>query len=74
MDALVSELREFGAEQVYTYDQLADRDFFSQELRRISGGKEVKLALNGVGGKPTTDMARYLGYDAFLGKFPLSEV
>ncbi|KZV64396.1 trans-2-enoyl-CoA reductase [Peniophora sp. CONT] len=59
------ELDGLGADIVWTYDDLKDKNKIA-ELKNMPGGKNIRLALNCVGGKPTRDMLKLLGPDAHL--------
>ncbi|VDB87533.1 unnamed protein product [Peniophora sp. CBMAI 1063] len=59
------ELEALGADLVWTYDDLKDKEKIAQ-LKNMPGGKDIRLALNCVGGKPTRDMLKLLGPDAHL--------
>ena len=65
MASLRSQLEALGADQVYTYSQLAEKSFKS-EVAEKTGQAPLKLALNCVGGKDTSNMAKLLGKDAQL--------
>lgn len=59
-DELKKELEALGADVVVTESELADRDRM-QEVKRLAGKKGMRLGLNCVGGKATTDLLRQLG-------------
>lgn len=61
MDKLKDELKELGADVVVTEEELADKGF-RKTVKELTGDKGVKLGLNCVGGKATTDLIRQLGY------------
>ncbi|KAF5383834.1 hypothetical protein D9615_003675 [Tricholomella constricta] len=65
LEELVNELQNLGATKVLTYDALADKSL-RKDLKEWTGGKEIRLGLNCVGGQETTLMARLLGNDAHL--------
>ncbi|KAF7971301.1 hypothetical protein HWV62_21462 [Athelia sp. TMB] len=65
VDSLKGQLTSLGATHVATYDDLADKAF-RDTVKSWTGGKDIRLALNCVSGPTTTNMARYLGHDAFL--------
>lgn len=62
-EQVAERLRALGATHILTDDQLGKIE--TKELVKSwlaqAGKKEVKLGLNCVGGKPTTEMARMLG-------------
>ncbi|GLB41970.1 putative zinc-binding dehydrogenase [Lyophyllum shimeji] len=62
---LVKQLEALGATKVLTYDALADKSL-RKELKTWTGGRDIRLALNCVGGQETTLMTRLLGSDAYL--------
>ncbi|KAG6899870.1 hypothetical protein C0993_005840 [Termitomyces sp. T159_Od127] len=74
---LVKQLEGLGATKVLTYDALSDKSL-RKEIKEWTGGKDIRLGLNCVGGPETTQMARLLGNDAHLvsygamSKLPLS--
>lgn len=59
VERLKEELKELGADMVITDEELADRSFRGLCDEKTGGG--IKLGLNCVGGKPTTDLVRRLG-------------
>ncbi|KAG6844735.1 hypothetical protein H0H87_004067 [Tephrocybe sp. NHM501043] len=61
----VKQLEDLGATKVLTYDALSDKSL-RKEIKEWTGGKDIRLGLNCVGGKETTLMARLLGNDAHL--------
>ncbi|KAJ4473781.1 hypothetical protein J3R30DRAFT_3377649 [Lentinula aciculospora] len=65
MNPLVQHLERLGATKVLTYDDLNDKSLRGQ-IKEWTGGKDIRLALNCVGGEPTTAMAKLLGQDAHL--------
>ncbi|KAH8154233.1 uncharacterized protein LAJ45_02001 [Morchella importuna] len=64
-DELKKELEALGADVVVTESELADRDRM-QEVKRLAGKKGMRLGLNCVGGKATTDLLRQLGHGGHL--------
>ncbi|KIK60332.1 hypothetical protein GYMLUDRAFT_43632 [Collybiopsis luxurians FD-317 M1] len=65
MAPLVEHLKGLGATKVLTYDDLNDKSLRTK-VKEWTGGKDIRLALNCVGGEPTTSMAKFLGQDAHL--------
>ncbi|KAJ3749825.1 hypothetical protein EV360DRAFT_56719 [Lentinula raphanica] len=65
MGPLVTHLESLGATKVLTYDDLNDRSLRSK-IKEWTGGQDIRLALNCVGGDPTTAMAKLLGQDSHL--------
>lgn len=63
--SLTGYLKDLGATQVATYDQLADKGFKDQ-VKTWTGGQSIRLGLNCIGGRATTMMVRLLGQDAHL--------
>ncbi|KAF9473358.1 NAD(P)-binding protein [Pholiota conissans] len=63
--SLKDKLQKLGATHVLTYDELADKSV-REQIKSWTGGKQIRLGLNCVGGKDTTAMARLLGSDAHL--------
>ncbi|KAL4063030.1 hypothetical protein V8B97DRAFT_1993247 [Scleroderma yunnanense] len=63
--SMKAQLRDLGATQVATYDELSDKGF-KERVKSWTGGKSIKLGLNCVGGRVTTSMTRLLGQDAHL--------
>ncbi|CAE6417494.1 unnamed protein product [Rhizoctonia solani] len=65
----INELKRYlvtlGATHVITEQELADGSMRTR-LKEWTQGKEIKLGLNCVGGKPTTILAKHLGYNAAL--------
>lgn len=59
---LEKELKALGATHVLTESQMADRKTLKPLLKEWTQGKPVRLALNCVGGKSATNMARQLGH------------
>jgi mitochondrial enoyl-[acyl-carrier protein] reductase / trans-2-enoyl-CoA reductase len=63
VEEMKAELKELGADIVLTEDELMEKGFKDQVKEWTNGGREqVGLALNCVGGKPTTAMAKILGF------------
>ncbi|KAF9447718.1 trans-2-enoyl-CoA reductase [Macrolepiota fuliginosa MF-IS2] len=62
---LKEQLQKLGATQVLTYEDLADKALRSR-IKAWTGGKEIRLALNCVGGRETAMMSKFLGRDAHL--------
>ncbi|BFZ60954.1 mitochondrial 2-enoyl thioester reductase [Saitoella coloradoensis] len=60
LDDLKSYLKELGADYVITEDELMNKEI-REKVKQWTGGKPIKLALNCVGGKPSTKMAALLG-------------
>jgi len=58
-------LKSLGANHVVTYDQLEDKSFLGL-VKEWTGGKDIQLLLNCVGGKSTTQMLRLAGKNAHL--------
>ena len=58
--ALKDELTALGADIIVTEEELADREF-RKKVKTLTAGKGVKLGLNCVGGKATTEMIKQLG-------------
>ncbi|KAG6812387.1 hypothetical protein H0H92_003068 [Tricholoma furcatifolium] len=65
LSELVKQLEDLGATKVLTYDALADKSL-RKEIKEWTGGKDIRLGLNCVGGPETTQMARLLGDSAHL--------
>lgn len=65
LDELVSELKNLGATHVITEDQLLSKSF-RQTIKDWTKGSELKLALNCVGGKSCTGVARQLDHSGHL--------
>ncbi|KIO05740.1 hypothetical protein M404DRAFT_140165 [Pisolithus tinctorius Marx 270] len=65
VESLTGYLKDLGATQVATYNQLSDKGFKDQ-IKTWTGGRSIRLGLNCVGGRATTMMARLLGQDAHL--------
>ncbi|KIK25238.1 hypothetical protein PISMIDRAFT_97112 [Pisolithus microcarpus 441] len=63
--SLTGYLKDLGATQVATYDQLVDKGFKDQ-VKTWTGGQSIRLGLNCIGGRATTMMVRLLGQDAHL--------
>ncbi|KAL5633298.1 hypothetical protein ACGC1H_003708 [Rhizoctonia solani] len=64
-DELKQYLTSLGATHVITEQELADKSM-RIKIKEWTQGKGIKLGLNCVGGKPTTILAKHLGYDAAL--------
>ncbi|PBK99314.1 NAD-binding protein [Armillaria gallica] len=62
---LVQRLEALGANQVFTYDDLKDREF-RKKIAALTGNAEIRLGLNCVGGPETTQMVKLLGNNAHL--------
>lgn len=60
IDKLKHELTELGADKVVTEEQIADRSI-KHIIKDWTHGQPIKLALNCVGGKSATNVARQLG-------------
>ncbi|KAJ6518616.1 hypothetical protein C8R45DRAFT_884592 [Mycena sanguinolenta] len=65
-DDLTKKLKDLGATEVLTYDDLADRSLTQKIVKEWTAGKGIRLGLNCVSGPDTTTMARLLGQDAYL--------
>lgn len=65
VESLTGYLKDLGATQVATYNQLSDKGLKDQ-IKTWTGGRSIRLGLNCVGGRATTMMARLLGQDAHL--------
>ena len=64
---LRKELEELGATKVVTEAEVLDRGFKEQIHEWTSGGRSpIRLALNCVGGKPATALAKVLAPDAYM--------
>ncbi|KAI6112091.1 hypothetical protein EDD17DRAFT_1467561 [Pisolithus thermaeus] len=63
--SLTRYLKDLGATQVATYDQLSDEGFKDQ-IKTWTGGRSIRLGLNCISGQATTTMVRLLGQDAHL--------
>lgn len=61
-------MKVLGADYVLTYSEFLKRETRTEIKEWIRDG-EMKLALNCVGGKETTEMAKLLSLDGFLGTF-----
>lgn len=66
MEDLKAHLTSLGADNVFTYSELADRSTFPAKLAAIMQSNPLRLALNCVSGPDTTNMVRYLSPDAHL--------
>lgn len=73
IDELKEELKGLGADHVLTYSEFLTREARGQVKEWTAGG-ELRLALNCVGGKETTEMVKCLGMSGFLGEFLQSGV
>ncbi|KAG5732859.1 hypothetical protein E4T56_gene7945 [Termitomyces sp. T112] len=62
---LVNQLEDLGATKVLSYEAFSDISL-RKEIKEWTGGKDIRLGLNCVGGPETTQMARLLGNDAHL--------
>lgn len=67
VDTLKSHLKSLGATHVLTYNELADRSTKSK-IKEWTGGQDIKLGLNCVGGKDNLNMSKFLGQGAHLGR------
>jgi hypothetical protein len=67
IDALKSQLASLGADHVLTYDEFLKGETRAQIKEWTSDG-EMRLALNCVGGKETSEMVKLLSMSAYLGK------
>lgn len=65
VELLKFQLGQLGATHVLTYDDLSDKSTRGK-IKEWTGGKDITLGLNCVGGKETTLMSRLLGQDAHL--------
>ncbi|RDB20888.1 putative trans-2-enoyl-CoA reductase, mitochondrial [Hypsizygus marmoreus] len=65
LSELIKQLEDLGATKVLTYDALTDKSL-RNDVKEWTGGKNISLALNCVGGKETTLMTRLLGNNAHL--------
>ncbi|KAK7040731.1 hypothetical protein VNI00_009637 [Paramarasmius palmivorus] len=65
LSTLVQELEGLGATKVLTYEDLNDKTIRSK-VKEWTGGKDIRLGLNCVGGDPTTAMSKLLGQNAHL--------
>ncbi|KAG8844326.1 mitochondrial 2-enoyl thioester reductase [Tulasnella sp. 330] len=66
MRELEAQLKALGADHVLTYEDIADKGVMRKTMQEWTGGKDIRLGLNCVGGPDTTMMAGYLGKDAHL--------
>ncbi|KAI0064680.1 NAD(P)-binding protein [Artomyces pyxidatus] len=66
IDVLKQELQSMGATHVLTYEELEDKKSLKAKIQAWTGGDEIRLALNCVGGNSTTRMAGLLGQDAHI--------
>ncbi|KAK0238780.1 hypothetical protein EDD85DRAFT_951005 [Armillaria nabsnona] len=62
---LVQRLEALGANKVFTYDDLKDREL-RKKIASLTGNAEIRLGLNCVGGPETTQMVKLLGNNARL--------
>lgn len=60
IDMLKAELKELGADMVVTEEELNDKNF-RVVVKELTGGNGVRLGLNCVGGKATTNMVKHIG-------------
>ncbi|KAG8979268.1 mitochondrial 2-enoyl thioester reductase [Tulasnella sp. JGI-2019a] len=65
IEELKGQLAALGADRVLTYDEILDKAM-RKTVAEWTGGKDIQLGLNCVGGPETTAMAGYLGHDAHL--------
>ncbi|KAG7095212.1 hypothetical protein E1B28_005987 [Marasmius oreades] len=65
LSELVKELEKLGATKVLTYDDLYDKSIRGK-VKEWTGGKDIRLALNCVGGEPAAAIAKLLGSNAHL--------
>ncbi|KAF9309189.1 mitochondrial 2-enoyl thioester reductase [Podila horticola] len=68
-EQVAERLRVLGATHILTDDQLGKietKELVKSWLAQSPGKKEIKLGLNCVGGKPTTEMARMLSKNGYL--------
>ncbi|ESK91908.1 trans-2-enoyl- reductase [Moniliophthora roreri MCA 2997] len=65
LDSLVKDLEDLGATKVLTYEDLNDKSIRGK-VKEWTNGKDIRLALNCVGGDPTTAMSKLLGQNAHL--------
>ncbi|KAG9016702.1 mitochondrial 2-enoyl thioester reductase [Tulasnella sp. 427] len=73
INELLIRLHALGATRVLTYDELADKAM-KKEIKGWTNGKPINLGLNCVGGRDTTTMVGYLGYQPFPLKEPGHEI
>ncbi|KAF8430030.1 trans-2-enoyl-CoA reductase-like protein [Tirmania nivea] len=62
---LRNELREMGANEVITDEELSSKEI-KEKITILTGGRGVGLGLNCVGGRATTDMARNLRHSSTI--------
>jgi len=67
---LKDDLEALGADHVLTYSEFLDRETRSK-IKEWTKDGELRLALNCVGGKETSEMVKLLGLEGFLGEFSL---
>ena len=65
MDSLRKQLGDLGADHVFSYSELADKSF-KGKIADLTAGAPLKLGLNCVGGKDTSNMAKLLSKEATL--------
>lgn len=65
LDELIAELKDLGATQVITEEQLNSKAF-KPTIKEWTQGKPIKLGFNCVGGKSATGVARQLGHGGKL--------
>jgi len=66
INALKQELEDLGATHVVTYDELDNKKAIKAKVNEWTGGQDIRLGLNCVGGELTMSMAGLLGSDAHL--------
>lgn len=64
---LKEDLKALGADHVLTYGEFLDRETRSK-IKEWTKDGELRLALNCVGGKETSEMVKLLGLEGFLGE------
>lgn len=67
IDDLKAHLTSLGADHVLTYSEFLERETRSK-IKEWTQGGDLKLALNCVGGKETSEMVKLLGAEGFLGE------
>ncbi|KAM0787862.1 hypothetical protein ACM66B_003914 [Microbotryomycetes sp. NB124-2] len=65
IDSLKAKLEDLGADHVLTYDEFLQKET-RQKVKEWTKDGQLKLALNCVGGKETSEMAKLLGTGGFL--------
>ncbi|THU99168.1 trans-2-enoyl-CoA reductase [Dendrothele bispora CBS 962.96] len=65
LEKLMRSLEELGATRVLTYDDLRDKATRSK-IQQWTGGKDIRLGLNCIGGEANTAMVKLLGHGAHL--------